>query len=98
LTEKKLEIYQYCDWKLIVNFMSVQHKYESAMLFLIAIHKKVNIFDLGVEGCEGEISDTIHMLAIEYINKIVSNIKNMPDIIKRLIEEEDYFKMVIIPI
>jgi uncharacterized protein (UPF0333 family) len=51
LTEKKFEIYQYCDWKIIVNFMSVQQKYESAMLFLIAIHKKVNIFDLGVEGC-----------------------------------------------
>jgi hypothetical protein len=30
--------------------MRVQQKYESAMLFLIAIHKKVNKFDLGVEG------------------------------------------------
>lgn len=32
--------------------MIVQQKFECAMLFLIAIHKKVNKFDLGVEGSE----------------------------------------------
>jgi hypothetical protein len=38
------------------------------------------------------------MLAIEYIKKKLSNVKNMPDIIKRLTEEDDYMKMIIIPI
>ena len=36
--------------------MKVEQKYESAMLFLIAIYKKVNRFDLGVEGSETELS------------------------------------------
>ncbi len=31
--------------------MRVQQKYECAMLFFIAIHKKANKFELGVEGC-----------------------------------------------
>ena len=39
------------------------------MLFLIAIYKKANKFDLGVEGSESEMSETIQMLAIDYINK-----------------------------
>lgn len=30
--------------------MKVQQKYESLMLFMIAIHKKANKFDFGVEG------------------------------------------------
>jgi hypothetical protein len=46
----------YCDWKIIANIMKIEQKYESAMLFLIAIYKKANIFDLGVEGSETELS------------------------------------------
>ena len=58
--------------------MKVEHKYECAMLFLIAIYKKANKFDLGVEGSEAELSETIQMLAIDYINKRIENIKSMP--------------------
>ena len=48
LTEKRFGIYLYCDWKIITNIMKVEQKYECAMLFLIAIYKKANKFDLGV--------------------------------------------------
>ncbi len=78
--------------------MIVQQKFECAMLFLIAIHKKVNKFDLGVEGSEAQISETIHVLAMEYIKKKLEMLKNMPNIIKYLTQEDEYFKMIITPI
>jgi hypothetical protein len=79
--------------------MSVQQNYENAMLFLIAIHKKTNKFDLGVEGCQqSEISERIHMLAIKYINNKLGKVKDIPDIIEKITVENDYFTMVITPI
>ena len=39
------------------------------MIFLIALHKKANRFDLGIEGQEKELAEYSQMLTIEYINK-----------------------------
>ena len=38
----------YCDWQRISDHMKVEQRYESVMVFLIAIFKKVNKFDLGM--------------------------------------------------
>lgn len=45
-------VYVYCNWKLIADLLRIDRKYEECMLFLIAIHKKANKFDLGVKGSE----------------------------------------------
>ena len=45
------------------------------MLFLIAIYKGVNKFDLDVANRKEEICEYIHDLAIEYVNKIVTKLK-----------------------
>lgn len=50
LSQKKYEAYLYNDWRVLYEMMKVQQKYESLMLFMIAIHKKANKFDFGVEG------------------------------------------------
>ena len=76
----------------------MEHKYECAMLFLIAIYKKANKFDLGVEGSESEMSETIQMLAIDYINKRIETLKSMPEIINWITEKEEYFKIIVAPI
>jgi hypothetical protein len=68
------------------------------MLFFIAVHKKANKFELGVEGCDAEIAETIQMLSIEYIQKKLGMVKNMPNIIKYLTQEDEYFKMIVTPI
>ena len=38
------------------------------------------------------------MLAIDYINKRIENMKSMPEIINWITEKEDYFKMIVTPI
>ncbi len=38
----------YCDWQRISDHMKVEQRYESVMVFLIAIFKKANKFDLGM--------------------------------------------------
>ena len=96
--KREFGVYHYCDWRVITKLMKIEHKYECAMLFLIAMHKKANKFDLGVEGSEAELSEAIQMLAIEYIQKRVEHIKTMPEIIKWITEKEDYFKMIVTPI
>ena len=68
------------------------------MLFLIAICKKANRFDLGVQGSEKEISEYVQMLATDFINNKVAKIKALPEIIKYITTNEEFFKIVIIPI
>ena len=46
------------------------------MLFLIAIHKKANKFDLGVKGSEEELGRYIQEMAIEFINRVIGKFKN----------------------
>ena len=41
-------MYVYCDWQRISDHMKVEQRYESVMVFLIAIYKKANKFDLGM--------------------------------------------------
>jgi hypothetical protein len=57
-------VYVYCNWKLISDLLRLDKKYEECMLFLIAIYKKANKFDLGVEGSSEEISKYIQDLTI----------------------------------
>ncbi len=52
-------VYIYCNWKLIADLLRIDRKYEECMLFLIAIHKKANKFDLGVANSEKDISTYI---------------------------------------
>jgi len=54
----------YNDWRVIYEMLKVQQKYESLMLFLIAIHKKANKFDFGVDGTEGEMDEKIQILVL----------------------------------
>ena len=98
MTQRQFGVYVYCNWKLIADLLKVEQKYECAMIFLIAQHKKANRFDLGVEGQEKEISEYIEMLSIEYINKKLGKIKEVPEIIDNLLNEEDYLKMIVIPL
>lgn len=98
MTQRQFGVYVYCNWKLIADLLKVEQKYECAMIFLIALHKKANRFDLGVEGQEKEISEYIEMLSIEYINKKLGKIKEVPEIIDNLLNEEDYLKMIVIPL
>lgn len=48
LTQRHFGVYVYCHWKLISDLLKVEQKFECAMIFLIALHKKANRFDLGV--------------------------------------------------
>lgn len=71
------------------------------MLFLIAIHKKANKFDLGVKGHEQEISKYIQELSIEFINKVIGKFKYDRDIlenVERVVHNEEYLKNFIKPI
>lgn len=45
------------------------------MIFLTALYKKVNRFELGVVGQEKELNEYSQMLCIEYINKKLGKIK-----------------------
>ena len=56
LSDRQFGVYVYCNWRLIADLLKVEQKYECAMIFLIALHKKANIFHLGVEGQEKEVS------------------------------------------
>ncbi len=38
------------------------------------------------------------MISVEYINKKLGKIKDVPEIINNLINEEDYLKMIVIPL
>jgi hypothetical protein len=38
------------------------------------------------------------MLCIEYINKKLGKIKEVPEIINNLLNEDDYLKMIVIPL
>jgi hypothetical protein len=38
------------------------------------------------------------MLCIEYINKKLGRMKDVPEIISNLLNEEDYLKMIVIPL
>ena len=78
--------------------LKVEQKFECAMIFLIAIYKHANRFDLGVVGQEKELSEYIQMLCIDFINKKLGKMKEMPDIIENLLEQEDYLKMIVIPL
>ncbi len=68
------------------------------MIFLIALHKKANRFDLGVAGQQKEISEYIQMLCIDFINKKLGRMKEMPEIIENLLDQDDYLKMIVIPL
>ena len=68
------------------------------MLFLIAMTKKANKFDLGVEGSEKQMSEYAQMLATDFINNKVAKIKTMPEIIKNITTNDEFFKMIIVPI
>jgi hypothetical protein len=68
------------------------------MIFLIALHKKANRFDLGIEGQEKELAEYSQMLTIEYINKKLGKIREVPEILNNLLREEDYLKMIVIPL
>lgn len=48
LTEKQFGVYVYCDWQRISDHMKVEQRYESVMVFLIAVYKRANKFDLGM--------------------------------------------------
>lgn len=48
------------------------------MIFLIALYKGANRFDLGVSGQEKELSEYIQMLCIDFINKKLGRMKEMP--------------------
>lgn len=50
MAQKQFGVYVYCNWVLIADLLKVEQKYECAMIFLIALFKKANRFDLGVEG------------------------------------------------
>jgi len=76
----------------------VEQKYECAMIFLIALHKKANRFDLDVGGQEKELGEYIQMLCIEYVNKKLVRIKEVPEILNELLEKEDYLKMIVTPL
>ncbi|MCB0371103.1 MAG: hypothetical protein KDD45_17215 [Bdellovibrionales bacterium] len=52
LTERQFGVYVYCHWKLISDLLKVEQKFECAMIFLIALYKGANRFDLGVAGQE----------------------------------------------
>ena len=88
LSERQFGVYVYCNWRLIADLLKVEQKYECAMIFLIALHKKANRFNLGVEGQEKELSEYIQMLCIEYINKKLGRIKDMPEILANIMEEK----------
>jgi hypothetical protein len=64
MTQKQFGVYVYCNWRLIADLLKVEQKYECAMIFLIAMHKKVNRFDLGVEGQEKELREYGQMLSV----------------------------------
>jgi hypothetical protein len=85
LTEKHFGVYVYCNWKLIANILKVEQRYESAMIFLIAMFKKVNKFDLEIEGSEKELSEYVQMLSVDFINKKLGIIKQMPEILKNIV-------------
>jgi len=68
------------------------------MIFLIALHKKANRFDLSIEGQEKELAEYSQMLTIEYINKKLGKIREVPEILNNLLREEDYLKMIVIPL
>lgn len=98
MTQKQFGVYVYCNWRLIADLLKVEQKYECAMIFLIALHKKANRFDLGVEGQEKELAEYSQMLTIEYINKKLGKIREVPEILENLLREEDYLKMIVIPL
>ena len=54
------------------------------MLFLIAIHKKANKFDLGVKGSEIQLAKYIQQLAIEFINSVIGKFKNKRSVYENL--------------
>ena len=68
------------------------------MIFLIALYKGANRFDLGVSGQEKELSEYIQMLCIDFINKKLGRMKEMPEIIDNLLEQNDYLKMIVTPL
>jgi hypothetical protein len=68
------------------------------MIFLIALHKKANRFDLGVAGQEKELGEYIQMLCVDFINKKMGRMKDMPEIIDNLLNEEVYLNMIVIPL
>ena len=68
------------------------------MIFLIALHKKANRFDLGVDGQEKELSDYIQMLCVDFINKKLGKLKEVPEMIEQIIQQEEYFKLLVIPL
>jgi hypothetical protein len=56
--------------------MMDNQQYVSAMLFLIALHKKLNKFNLGVEGTIGEFDDIITKLTEKYLDEQLTKIND----------------------
>lgn len=75
LTQKCFGAYMYLNWRTISDFLRAEQRYECAMNFVIALFKKANRFDLGVEGQEKELSEYVQMLCVEYINKKLGRMK-----------------------
>jgi len=48
------------------------------MIFLIALYKGANRFDLGVANQEKELGEYIQMLCVDFINKKLGRMKEMP--------------------
>lgn len=75
LTQRHFGVYVYCHWKLISDLLKVEQKFECAMIFLIALHKKANRFDLGVADQQKEIGEYIQMLCLDFISKKLGRMK-----------------------
>lgn len=110
----------YCDWQRISDHMKVEQRYESVMLFLIAIYKKVNKFDLGMgdptqnknkfqlqedtvefqaqQFREKQLSEYIQLLTIEFISNKLLKIRDIPEILENMVSNQDFFKLIIMPI
>jgi hypothetical protein len=48
------------------------------MIFLIALHKGANRFDLGVAGQQKELGEYIQLLTLDFIGKKLGRIREMP--------------------
>ena len=84
MAQKQFGVYVYCNWVLIADLLKVEQKYECAMIFLIALYKKANRFDLGVAGQEKVLNEYSQKLCIEYISKKLGKVKEVPEIINNL--------------
>lgn len=49
ITERQFGIFVYKNWKQICDHLKIEQKFESAMLFLIALYHIENRFDLGLQ-------------------------------------------------